>query len=91
VSKKAKLLERLRVTPTPTDFAWDDLVVVMKRAGFKEHCNGGSHYIFEHEATGFRFSMSKTHPSGVLKRYQVDAAKEALRNVGELGEDNYGR
>jgi hypothetical protein len=41
--------------------------------------------MFEH-ASGYRFSMSRTHPSGILKVYQVRAALEALRCVGEYGE-----
>ena len=49
----------------------------MRQWGFTEDCVGGSHYTFEH-ATGLRISMSKTHPSGVLKRYQIDAAKSAI-------------
>lgn len=57
----------------------------MNANGFTGYCDGGSHYTFEH-VTGYTFGMSKTHPSGVLKRYQVDAAKEALRNVGVSGE-----
>lgn len=35
--------------------------------------------------------MSKTHPSGILKPYQVKAAKEAIeRNSGEM-EKNDGK
>jgi hypothetical protein len=53
----------------------------MRQAAFTAHCDGGSHYIFEHPG-GFRFSMSRTHPSGILKRYQVEDAKAALEAVG---------
>lgn len=80
MSKKAKLLERLFAHPTPKDFTWDELVSVMKRAGFSNRCSGGSHYTFEHES-GYRFCISKTHPGGILKSYQVQAAKEALEYV----------
>ena len=38
--------------------------------------------MFEHEQTGLRFSMSKTHPSGILKAYQVKAARKALQYIG---------
>ena len=34
--------------------------------------------------SGFRFSMSKTHPSGILKAYQVHDAKKALRHIGVI-------
>lgn len=37
--------------------------------------------MFEH-TSGFRFSMSKTHPSGILKSYQVRDAKNVLKHIG---------
>lgn len=83
MSKKNKLLEKLQAIPAPKDFSWDDLVTVMTRAKFVNRCNGGSHYIFEHES-GFRFSMSKTHPGGILKSYQIKAAIEALKQIGAM-------
>jgi len=43
--------------------------------------------MFEHRETGFRFSMSKTHPSGELKRYQVKNAIAALTKVRAISED----
>jgi hypothetical protein len=85
VSKRAKLLQKLQAIPKPTDFTWEELITLMRWAKFREECSGGSHYIFEHE-TGFRFSMSKSHPSGILKGYQVKAAIEALIKVEVIGE-----
>lgn len=85
MSKKEKLLRKLCATPVPRDFAWDELVTLMERAGFSATCTGGSHYMFEH-VTGYRFRMSRTHPGGILKVYQVRDALEALRRVGEYGE-----
>lgn len=83
MSKKQKRLQELFSNPPPKDFSWDNLIAVMGAAGFSNHCDsGGSHYTFEH-ATGYRFSMSKTHPSGILKAYQVKNAKEALTHVSE--------
>lgn len=89
MSKRDKRIRRLFAIPSPKDFSWDELVAVMKAAGFSEYCDGGSHYTFEH-ASGFSFGMSKTHPSGILKRYQVENAKEALGVVGASGEDEDG-
>jgi predicted RNA binding protein YcfA (HicA-like mRNA interferase family) len=77
VSKREKLLQKLNRVPAPKDFSWDDIVVLLRYAGFKDSCDGGSHYMFEHNS-GFRFGMSKTHPSGLLKRYQINAAIAAL-------------
>jgi hypothetical protein len=81
MSRKEKLLARLFRFPAPRSFSWDELTSLMRQADFSAHCDGGSHTIFEH-TSGFRFSMSKTHPSGILKRYQLDDAKAALDAVG---------
>lgn len=56
----------------------------MKAANFKSSCAGGSHYMFEH-ITGLKVGISKTHPAGILKQYQIDDVKNALVRVGYLG------
>jgi len=86
VSKTEKLLRRLFRVPPPKDFSWEELLTVMTRAGFVHECQGGSHFMFEHSG-GVRFSMSRTHPSGVLKLYQIRAAQSALKAVGISQED----
>jgi len=86
MSKKDKLLGKLLSVPAPKDFTWDDLLTVMTRSKFENRCRGGSHYIFEHES-GYRFSMSKTHPGGILKAYQVKAAIEALKQIGAINDE----
>lgn len=90
MSRKEKLLAWLYRFPPPKDFSWEELVTLMRQAAFTEHCDGGSHYLFEH-AGGFRFSMSRTHPSGVLKRYQINDAKAALEAVGIKERSKYGQ
>jgi predicted RNA binding protein YcfA (HicA-like mRNA interferase family) len=87
VSKKDKILKKLYASPTPKDFRWEDLVTLMRRAGFTESCDGGSHYTFEH-VSGYRVQISKTHPGGILKPYQVKSAKEALQIVGIPGDSS---
>jgi predicted RNA binding protein YcfA (HicA-like mRNA interferase family) len=77
MSRRLKLYNRLHKVPPPTDFSWDELVTLMRQHGFAESSDGTSHFTFEHES-GYRFTMSKTHPSGLLKHYQVKRAKEAL-------------
>ena len=42
--------------------------------------------MFEH-SRGFRFGASKTHPSGLLKRYQIKNAIDALATVSKVIED----
>lgn len=87
MSKQEKLITKLCRRPAPKDFTWDDLVTLANRAGFAESCNGGSHYMFSH-GSGFVFSMSKTHPSGLLKSYQVRTAVEAFKYVGFITEED---
>lgn len=85
MSKKEKLLKKLTAVPAPNDFRWQELVSLMRWAGFKEHCSGGSHYTFEH-TSGIRLQISKTHPSGLLKGYQIRDVKEMLTRVNILGD-----
>ena len=64
-------------------------MTLMSHAGFSSSCEGGSHFTFEH-STSFRLSVSKTHPSGILKSYQVKAVKEALEFIGKQQEKSNG-
>ncbi|HOP47766.1 MAG TPA: type II toxin-antitoxin system HicA family toxin [Desulfobacteraceae bacterium] len=84
MSKKEKLLAKLCASPQPKDFSWHNFVTLMENFGFKSSCSGGgSHYMFEH-TSGFRFSISKSHPSGILKAYQIRDAKNALKHIGVI-------
>lgn len=83
MSKKEKLLAKLCASPSPKNFHWHDLLTLMGYFGFESTCGGGSHYMFEH-SSGFRFRMSKTHPSGILKTYQIQDAKNAIRHIGVI-------
>ena len=76
-------MEKLCAVPPPKDFPWHDLITLMESFRFKPTCSGGSHYMFEHES-GYRFSMSRTHPSGILKAYQIRDAKKALKHIGVI-------
>lgn len=80
MSKKDKLFERLAKRPPPTDFRWDELITLMEQNEFTVSCSGGSHHTFQHRR-GLTFSASKTHPSGILKPYQVKDALEAINKV----------
>ena len=87
MTRKDKLISRLFSTPPPKDFSWEELLKLMNHGGFSETCSGGSHYIFEHPK-GLRLSVSKTHPSGILKTYQIKAIRQALRDVAAEGVGN---
>jgi len=87
MSQKEKRLLRLLKDPPVKDFTWEELISVMRAAGFRESCSGGSHYDFEH-TSGFSFHASKTHPSGLLKVYQIKEARAALKQVGAIPQDS---
>lgn len=88
MSKKEKLRGKLFSVPPPKSFSWEELLTLMTHAGFANNCESGSHYTFEH-LDGSRLFISKTHPSGILKSYQVKAVKDALILVDEItGEKN---
>lgn len=82
MSRKIKLLERLRKKPSPKDFTWEEFITLMRQFGFTETCKSGSHYMFEH-SSGYKFGMSKTHPSGILKMYQITEAINAIDHVSK--------
>lgn len=85
MSQKEKLLAKLITRPPSKDFSWNELVTIRNQNNFTESCKGGSHYTFKH-GSGFVVKISKTHPSGILKKYQIEAAVEALRAVSKNGE-----
>lgn len=81
MSKSEKRLAQLFSHPPPKDFRWEDLVTIMSAHDFKHECQGGSHFTFEH-SSGLVFQMSRSHPDGILKAYQVKKAKEVLIAIG---------
>lgn len=89
MTKQFKRILKLCAKPAPKDFSWKYLVALTRSAGFKEFCDGGSHYTFQHES-GYTFTLSKTHPSGILKEYQIKNAISALKYVGAIGESDDG-
>lgn len=82
MSKIDKLRERLNNKPYPKDFTWEEFITLMNHSNFKEACRGGSHYTFQH-ISGYKHKASKSHPAGLLKKYQIDNAISALIDVDE--------
>lgn len=85
MSKKAKLEAKLR--SMPSDFHWDELVTLLGHYDFTMHSTkgGSSHFTFLHP-TGFKVKISRTHPHGLLKKYQIEAAIDALDRATKLSE-----
>jgi hypothetical protein len=82
MSTKDKLLRKLH--DSPHNFAWDDLVSLMKKLGYrqvKSGRTGGSRRRFVHK-TYAPISIHEPHPQSILKKYQVDLIVEALEREG---------
>jgi len=78
VSKKEKLIKRF--LGIPTDFHYDEMVVLLGYFGYLEVKKGktsGSRVKFLNEE-GIPIIMHKPHSTGILKRYQLKQIKEVL-------------
>lgn len=77
MTKKAKLLERIR--NNPRDATFDEVRKLLRDEGFRErHPKGGSsHYIYYHESLDRIVTLTRTPKK--LPEYQVKDALRALR------------
>lgn len=84
MSKKTKLIEKFFRVPTPTDFRWDDLVILMKHFGFTfDSSGGGSHGHFVMDCDPDKVvDTFKPHPNGILNTYQIREIKAKLKEWG---------
>ena len=81
MSKAEKLLARFTAKPPPRDFAWDDLVTMMRHLGYQLEHDSGSRRSFynpvtSHIITGIH--QPHGHAENALKGYQIKQIKEAL-------------
>ena len=78
MSKKDKLIARF--LNMPSDFHYDELVILLGYFGFHEVKKGktsGSRVKFLN-SEGVAILIHKPHPTGILKRYQLKQIKEVL-------------
>jgi hypothetical protein len=78
MTRKEKLIARFR--SMPTDFHFDELVILLGYFDFHEVKKGktsGSRVKFINDK-GISLMMHKPHPSGILKYYQMKQVKEVL-------------
>ena len=79
MSKFKKILERL--LSKPNDFTWDELIKVLNGFDYKQISagkTGGSRIRFVHDIYP-PIIMHKPHPKPILKRYQLDAIIDLLK------------
>lgn len=84
MSKKQKLRDRFHKKPSPKDFRWGELETMMSGYGFSwDESGGGSHghFVFDDDKNKV-IDISKPHPNGILRQYQIDGIKEKLSEWG---------
>lgn len=81
MSKKEKLLEKLRLMPA--NFTWDEAVTLMKQHNFALVKNSGSRRTFRHE-NGVKVSIHEPHPQNTLLKYAMEDLIAALKASGEI-------
>ena len=78
MSKKDKLLERLR--KKPKDFTFDEMKSLLSYFGYELKQGGtGSGVKFVKEGSNEVINFHRPHPNGVLKSYILDQIIEKLR------------
>ena len=83
MSKKQKLIERLK--SKPSDFTFDELETLLLSLGFRKSYKGrtsGSKVIFFGEANDV--IMHKPHSRNELKPYQVNHVLDILKLEGKI-------
>ena len=81
MSKRQKLLKRL--LERPSDFTYDEARGLLGHLGYTEESRGrtaGSRVAFVHSPSKHIIRLHKPHPGNTLRRYQIDALIEALRD-----------
>lgn len=78
MAKHAKTLQRLYLSPTPTDITWDEIKALLKHLGFEEKRNSGSRRKFFHPVTLELISLHSPHPGSQLKQYAVRELADQL-------------
>lgn len=82
MSRQAKLIERFK--GRPRDFAWDELVRLLKGVGYEEAGRGktgGSRRRFAHPE-GPVITLHKPHPGNIVKMYVMDEVRRVLSEEG---------
>ena len=84
MSKHDKNLAKLRATPPPSDFKWDDLVTVLKKLGYKQLNNSGARRKFFHEEKSLLIACHQPHPSPNVDKGCIVDVVEHLKTNGVI-------
>ncbi|WP_063895399.1 type II toxin-antitoxin system HicA family toxin [Burkholderia ubonensis] len=79
---------RKRIVRIPADFAWDEMVTLLKGLGFKEKTKKGGSYRTFFDDAGRKIFVHKPHPGSIVKVYSVRDVVEKLREFGLLEDED---
>lgn len=85
MSKKGKLLERLK--SKPKDFTYNEVKTLLESLGFYEDNKGrtsGSRVTFINYDKKIEIKIHKPHPKNILKPYQIEIILEELNKLEEM-------
>lgn len=87
MAKIEKLI--LKLSSTPLDFTWEELIKVLEHFGYtemKKGKTGGSRRKFSN-ADKHIINLHKPHPHNILRHYQVKQVVEQLKEKGKIKEN----
>jgi hypothetical protein len=83
MSRIQKLIEDFTRKPPPKDFAWDDVVKILRHFGYDQLEGSGSRKKFV-DGSKRKILLHKRHPDSTLLEYQIVLVVEALTIHGHL-------
>ncbi|WP_122300205.1 type II toxin-antitoxin system HicA family toxin [Pseudomonas syringae] len=83
MSRIQKLIEDFTRKPHPKDFAWDEVVKILKHFGYDQLEGSGSRKKFV-DSSKRKILLHKRHPDSTLLEYQIVLVVEVLTIHGHL-------
>lgn len=87
MSKKDKLIARMRTKPPPADFTWGELCKVLKNLGYEQLKNSGSRRKFFHKEKNLLISCHEPHPCPEVDKGCLVDVLAHLKTNGLIEED----
>ena len=85
MSRRDKLMRRFLAKPV--DFGFEEMSRLLKDLGYEEMRSGrasGSRVAFFNKTRGHLIRLHKPHPGNIMKKYQMELVKEALKAKGMI-------
>lgn len=85
MSRRDKRLRRFLAGPA--DYGFEEMSRLLKDLGYEEIRSGrtsGSRVAFFNKTRGHIIRLHKPHPGNIMKKYQMELVKEALKAKGMI-------